>query len=709
MTHSRYPHLLSPGRLGPLQLRNRICVTAMGVSLAEDDGSCGDRLIAYHEEQARGGAGLIIMGATGVSLPVGGVQRNQIDISHDRFLPGLSRLAETVHRHGARIAAQLHHGGLNAGYAAAVHGVPLWTPSLPLPPEPGDFFSAYLPEEIDSSRMIMPQIHEMTEDDIAGVIADFVAGALRAKAAGLDGVEIHGGHGYVLSSFLSPSTNRRTDRYGGTFENRAQLMVETVAAVRAAVGPDFAMWCKLDTREVGKANGITIEDACQTARWLEQAGAHAITATSYHNTSHGKLHSESNIPHPPELNMPGAAAIKAAVSIPVIASGRIEPEAADARIGKGDCDFVAMGRKLLADPFLPAKLAKGRAQDVRPCIYCYTCVSCIYIGTSVRCAVNPELAFEYQRPAVVNGQARRRIAVVGSGPAGMEAARRLALAGQNVALFESGDRLGGALRFASLAYEPNEHLLDWLEHQLSQVPVDVRLGTCATPELLREWGADEVVVATGAIRELPPIPGSDQAHVLSGDDLRSLMLGKSNPTLNEKVGLGARLAAKVGAATGLTANPGFVRKASRQWMPLGSRIAIIGGELVGLELAEFLAERHREVTVVEESGNLGRGLTVVRRARLVAELREHGVSLHTGASGIVILPDGIEFTGLDGDRVKVNADHVIVATGARSDSTLADELVAAGFTVHEVGDGSGVGYIEGAMRSAAEAVGRIII
>ncbi|PZQ46457.1 MAG: NADH:flavin oxidoreductase [Rhodovulum sulfidophilum] len=685
-----------------MELANRMVVAAMGVSLAEEDGTAGDRYIAYHAAQARGGSGLIITGVTGVAWPCGVVQPNQLGISEDRFLPGLRRMTEAVHGHGARIAAQLHHGGLVAAYAAR-WGQPLWAPSMPGPFE-GDFFDHFLPDEIAAfAGGAMPEVRVLDEEDIRTAVRQFADGAVRAREAGFDACEIHGGHGYLLSSFLSPSTNKRTDAYGGSLENRARLMIETLRAVRAAVGADFPVWVKLDSREIGKKVGTTLEDARRVARMLEENGADAIAVTAYHDMGQAKLHSGSNIPHLPESNLPAAKEIKRAVGIPVIASGRVELDRAEAHLAAGGFDFLAMGRKILADPDLPNKLAAGQAAEIRPCVYCYTCVSTAYLRDHVRCAVNPATGYEYLQPRAEAPRGRRYV-VVGGGPGGMEAARRLDALGNEVILIERGARLGGTLRFAALPYPPNERLLDWLEARVAASGVKVLLRTEATPELLRGLQPDEVIVATGARRDLPDIPGAELGHVLSGDDLRGLMLGEVSGPLRAKTGLATRMAARIGAATGLTSDPGFVRRATHWWMPLGKRVAIIGGELVGLELAEFLNERGREVTVIEESANFGRGLSVVRRMRLTPELREHGVALVAGAREIGIGREAVSFTQPDGARREVRADSVIVAMGACGDATLAQALRAAGFSVREVGDCTGVAYIEGAIRGAARAV-----
>lgn len=700
-TSSGSVSLSSPGQIGTLTVPNRIFVTAMGVSLAEEDGTVGERLINYHVAHAKGGAGMIVTGVMGVAWPVGAVQPKQTAISDDRFLPGLKRLVDAVHAVGGRIATQLHHGGLVAGYSAE-DGHPLWAPAIP-PVFSGDFPSYFLPEELAAfAGAVVPEIKILTKEDIAVAVQQFAAAAARAKAAGFDGIEVHGAHGYLLSSFMSPATNTRTDDYGGDLKGRARLLLEVVRAVRDTIGPDFPMWVKIDSREMGKKNGITIDHALELAPMVEAAGADGITISAYHDVGQGKLHSASNIPHEPGIHLEFAAAIRKVVNIPVIASGRVELDRGQKALTEGQFDFLAMGRKILADPDLPVKLAEGRTEDIRPCIYCYTCVSTAYLREQVRCAVRSETGYEDLdwSPAVVPGH----VVIVGGGPGGMEAARRLSQAGAKVTLIEKSDRLGGTLRFAALAYEPNERLLNWLRREIGNSSVDVRLKTQATPELIASLKPDKVIVAVGAVRDMPPIPGNDQDFVLSGDDLRGMMLGEDSASIRRKTSWTTRIATKVGAATGATANLELVRKATHSWMPLGKRITIIGGELVGCELAEFLMERGRDVTIIGEAPKLGGGLLLVRRMRLLSELREHGVAMFPGVTDIRIGNQAVSFTSEQGEAQNVAADHVVVAMGAHGDSTLANALRAAGHDVVEIGDGTGVTYIEGAIRGAAEAV-----
>jgi 2,4-dienoyl-CoA reductase-like NADH-dependent reductase (Old Yellow Enzyme family)/NADPH-dependent 2,4-dienoyl-CoA reductase/sulfur reductase-like enzyme len=706
MVSNAFPNLLSPGRIGTLEIRNRIATTAMGVSMAEEDGTAGERLIAYHEEQAKGGVGLIILGATGVAWPVGCVQWQQAAISEDRFIPGLSKLADRVHAHGAKIAAQLHMGGLVAGYSFAKWGHPLWTPSMPPPPK-GNFAQYFMPDELAGMAGVgMPELKIVEQADLDLLVQQFAQGARRAREAGLDGVEIHGAHGYILSNFLSPAGNTRTDRYGGSRENRARLLREVIEAVRAEVGPDYPMWVKLDLREEGREGGLTIEDAIYNAQAAQAAGADAITCSASHETGDAKLHTQSHTPHQPGLNLPGVAQVKKAVSIPVIGSGRVEPEVGDRAIGNGEADFISMGRKLLADPHLPRKLAEGRRDEVRSCIYCYTCISAIYLGADTRCAIRPETGREFEQWPQPNDSSRH-VVVIGGGPGGMESTRRLGELGHKVTLLEARERLGGTLRFAALAYEPNERLLNWLTREVEESGADLRLGTMATPELLASLKPDAVIVATGAVRGMPDIPGNHHDHVLSGDDLRGMMFGETSDAIKRKTSLFTRVATKVGAATGATANLDLVRKATRAWMPLGDKVVIIGGELVGLELAEFLSERGRTVTVVDDQPNFGKGLSVLRRMRLIPELAEHGVRLEPGAQGIAIGKDAVTWIDAGGAAQSAACDTVIVAKGAQGDSSVADVLRAAGHEVHLIGDAGGVGYIEGAMWGAARAVNAI--
>ena len=302
---------------------------------------------------------------------------------------------------------------------------------------------------------------------------------------------------------------------------------------------------------------------------------------------------------------------------------------------------------------------------------------------------------------------KRKVVVVGGGPGGMEAARRLTLRGHDVTLLEATGHLGGTARIAAIAYEPNGRFVEWLKARLEELKVDVRLNTMATLDSLKALGADAVVVATGAIRRAPDIPGKDLPHVQDGASLRAMLLGEDDAGGKAKGSALERLATGAARALGVTNSPDMVRKASKLWMPVGDRVVIIGGDLVGMELAEFLHERGRKVDIVDDTAMFGAGLSVARRTVMFAELEEAGVGLHVGASQIGIGAEQVEFIDSAGSRASLAADTVIIAKGAEPNRGLYEALKAAGFDAHIVGDCDGVGYIQGAVRTAADVAARI--
>lgn len=706
-----YSHLLSPGRLGNLALRNRIVMAPMGSNFAEQTGHCGERIQAYYEARAAGGAGLLIMGVCAVAFPAGTAEPWQVGVSRDDFIPGLAQLAERVHRHGAKIAMQLQHAG-KVSVRDMAEGRELWVPSMPAPVK-SDIMAALTPEElanfVSSSRGIGggPRIRVMDHADIAQMVEWFAAAAERAQRAGFDGVEIHAAHNYIIAGFLSPYHNQRDDEYGGSLENRSRLLREVLAETRRRVGNDFGVWLRLDAYELHTPGGITLEETCQVAQMAEAAGADAVSVSAYARVTTGTAFTDAPLLHKPAGYLDWAAEVRAAVQIPVIAVGRLEPEVADRAIAEGKADFIAMARKLLADPDLPNKLAAGDPGSIRPCIYCYTCVSQIFINERVKCAVNAFTGHEHQA-VIMPAEQPRHIAVVGGGPAGMEAARIAALRGHRVTLIERSERLGGTLFFAALAYHENGRLLDNLVHQVRALPIDVRLGTAATPELLKTLGVDEVLVASGARRAAPAIPGADLKHVWSGDELRRLMTGdRAEEIAKQKLSLTQRTLMKAGSLTGATNSTEAIQTLSRLWMPLGKQVVIIGGGLVGLELAEFLIERGREVAVLEPGSHLGRELAIVRRWRVLDNLRQHDVPLHTDITLERISKTAVHYRDVGGTSLHLPADSVVLAIGAEPDDSLAACFEASGFKVQRIGDCGELGYIDGAIHSAAEVALRV--
>jgi 2,4-dienoyl-CoA reductase-like NADH-dependent reductase (Old Yellow Enzyme family)/NADPH-dependent 2,4-dienoyl-CoA reductase/sulfur reductase-like enzyme len=701
---SDYQHLLKPGKIGGLTLRNRIIMAPMGSNYAEKDGHCSERIQAFYEARAKGGVGLITMGSIAIAFPAGTAEPYQVGISKDEFIPGLKQLTDRVHAHGAKISVQLQHAGKTAVRDLA-EGRELWVPSMPPAPPQSDIMQSVTLKEL--STFVRPakdtpvKIRVMDKADIAQMIEWFAAAAKRAQQAGFDGIELHSAHSYILAGFLSSYYNKRDDEYGGSIENRARLLLEVIAAIRERIGSNFPVWLRLDAHELNTPGGITLEDCIAVAKMAEKASFNAVSISAYSALTNGSAFTAAPLVHKPAGFLDWAAAVKKEVSIPVIAVGRLEPAVADSAIASGKCDFVAMGRKLLADPELPNKLIVNREADIRPCIYCYVCVSQVFINQRVKCAVNPRTGKEFELNVIMTDKPKN-IVVVGGGPAGIEAAMTASERGHNVILLERSKRLGGTLFFATLAYPENGKLLDYQLKQLSQSNVQVKLNTTASPELLKSLNADEVFVATGASRDMPDVDGATLNHVWSGEQLRQLLTGEVSASTRAQLGPFQRLMVGTGNLLGLTKQIGALQYLSYVWMPLGKRVTIVGGGLVGLELAEFLAKRGREVTVIEESRDLGTELSIVRRWRVLDHLKSLGVTIATEAKVTSIDTQAVHYQVKEGKQSAL-ADTVVMASGIAADRRLADSLTEAGLKVKVIGDCNEVGYIEGALSSGYQA------
>ncbi|CAB4331638.1 unannotated protein [freshwater metagenome] len=699
-----HPTLLTQGRIGSVETRNRIVLPAMDQNSC-DDGEITDLNVAHYEARARGGVGLLILETSAVAWPIGATSLHQPALSDDRFIPGLKRLAEAAHRHGSKMFVQACHHGKTAGVDAMQDREQL-VPSVPLPADENDLSSVTMDELMKMAGLTggkRAQQRAATAEDLAWVVDQFADAAERVQKAGLDGIEVHAAHGYLISTFLSPHYNLRDDEYGGSVENRARLLVEIVTAIRKRCGADFGIIVRLDGREYVDG-GITPELSAEYAVLAESAGADAIHVTASGPNSMGVGFTNGPLPWQPDQYLGLAAVVKKSVSIPVIAVGRIFPDAAETHVKNGDCDFVSMGRQLLADPDLPAKLLSGTPERVRTCINCFVCVAQNFWDGAPICAVNAELG-HYDEGPLRPATERRRVVVVGGGPGGLEAARVAAVRGHSVTLLEKSPHLGGTARFSSLTTPMNAELVRYLSTEISLLDVDIRTSTPATADLLRELQADVVVVATGARRERPDISGADLPHVFSGDDLRGLLTG-DDPAAAARLPVHRRLMVSVGRSLGFMSSMDRVRSMSKRWMPIGKRVVVVGGGLVGVELAEYLAERGRTVTVLEEGDKLGVEMAHPRRARALFEARNHGVSFITGAQLTGITESGVSYQAGE-ETHTVRSDAVVIASGVHADESIAEQLRADGFDVHVVGDAASVGYIEGAVRTGYLA-GRLI-
>jgi len=657
----RYAHLLSPGRLGPLALKNRILMTPMGTNQECSDGRLGERILDYYEARARGGVALVIAGVAAVTWPEGACNPNQAALSDDRFLPDWEDFARRCHRHGAKAAAQLQHASKVAQEDVKA-GRPMWVPSVP-EPKTGDLFAELSRAEVAKAASAYSApgakvaYHVMSEADIAWVVERFADAAARAQRAGLDGVEIHAGHGYLLSAFLSPASNRRSDGYGGSLENRARLLGETLRAVRARVGAGFAVWCRLDAKELRIPGGICEEDAQRTAELAQAAGADAVHVSAYADPTSGIAFTDAPLVHEPAGFLPYAEAIKRRLSIPVIAVGRIEPEVAEAALRAGRCDFVAMGRKLLADPELPRRLAEGRPEAARPCVYAYRCVGNVFLREASRCVVNPALGREAElalRPA----ERPRQIAVIGGGPVGLELARTAAQRGHPVVLFEREPVLGGRARLAARLDAELARYVAWLERAAREAGVRVQLGVDAAPSRLL-GSADVFVVATGGRRPAPLAAVAECPRVEAVDRLGALL----------------------------------------DDLAPGRCIAVSGSDVVAVKAAEALAQAGHAVTLLEQGG-FAPEMGLPRRWRAADLLARLGVERIKGTTETTLVPGGVRHRTAQREG-EIVCDLLIDARRLAPDETLADRLRAAGAEAHAVGDCRGPLYLEAGLLEAA--------
>lgn len=676
---------------------NRIVLPAMDMNVSED-GEIEQREIDHYVARAAGGAGLIITGACAIAFPFGAASMKEPGLSDDKFIPGLKALADAVHAAGAKLCVQSTHHGKIARVDMA-NDRPVLAPSMP-------DYEYDMTALADCTREELGRLgaatagkktiyKEMDHEDIAWLVSEWADAAERVARSGADAIEIHAAHGYILGVFLNRRDNRRTDDYGGSLENRARLACEVIAAVKERVGDRLAILVRVAGQEYGQEDGLTLAEATEASVLFQRAGADAIDVTGWGRNPFDNF-TDGPLPDGIGAYLDNTAAIKTAVAIPVIAVGRMLPEISETAIDDGKADFVAMGRQLLADPDLPNKLRAGTPEQVRPCINCYLCVNENFFDDTPFCAVNPALGNETLLP-LTPAPTRQHTVVVGAGPAGLEAARVLTERGHRVTVLDKADRLGGTMWFSTMTTEANEPLVRWYASEVKRLGMDVRLNTPATVESIRALRPDRVIVATGAIRPAPAIPGGDLPLVQTGDTLRNLILGSASAG---EAGLGLRVLGRLGKLSGITKSPGLIRRLTKIALPMGKNVVVIGGSLVGLELAEFLAERGRNVTLLHESQQLGLPLAMPRRWTVVRHAREHGVDIKRNVTVTRITSSGVEWTDRKDRSDSAAADMVIYADGTVAAAPLADELRAAGVEVEVIGDAGDMGYIHGAIHSA---------
>ena len=620
-----YPHLFSPISIGRLEIPNRIVMSPMGTNYAADTGAVSDRLIRHYVERARGGTGLIIVENTTVQYPLGRGGARHLRIDADEFTPGLNRLAEAVQRQGARVAIQLNHSGALTS-AARAGATPVGPSDVPVAP------GGTIPRPL-------------TIAEIDEIVRYFVAAGLRAQKAGFDAIEVHGAHGYLLSEFLSPYTNRRTDEYGGSLENRLRFPLRVIQGLRHILSLHFPIWMRINGEDFVEG-GLGLDEVKVIAQALVAAGLDALHVSAALPSARQKQVEPMRYEQGWKLYL--ATAIRNAVGVPVMATSVIrEPAFAEQAIAEGQTDLVVIGRGLLADPNWANKAACGQAERINRCISCNVCLwSRSVQDIGLRCTVNPFLGREEDldfEPAVTP----KRVMVVGGGPAGMEAAWAASQRGHQVTLCEQTDRLGGMLQIGSRPPGKDKllWLLDMLNRQLVETHVDIRLSTRVTRDIVEYARPDVVILATGTLPWLPPLQGLESPNVVIAWDV-----------LRDEVSIE------------------------------NEQVAIIGGGMVACETAVLLAGQGNRVTLVEMLEDLAQDVEPTTRMDLLQHLSELGIRSYVRCQARLVQADGVYCELQDGQEVVIPAERVVLSAGSRPARELADELRAVDIPFRLIGD-----------------------
>lgn len=607
----KFNAMFQPITIGPVTVRNRFVVPPMGNNFANTDGTMSGQSAAYYRERAKGGFGLITIEATVVHKGAKGGPRKPC-LYDDSTIESFRRVIDACHKEGAKVSIQLQNAGPEGNAKNA--GAPI-TAATSISSEVGR----------DIPR-------ELSTEEVYELIRGYGQAAKRAMLAGADAVEVHMAHGYLVSTFLSPRTNKRVDEFGGSFENRMRFSRLIIEEIKRETEGKLAVLARINSSDEVQG-GLDVHDSAAIAAYLEDCGVDALHVSRAVHVKDEYMWAPTAVHGGFSASM--AEEIKRAVSIPIITVGRYtEPQFAEVMVREGRCDLVAFGRQSLADPYMPKKAMEEKLDEMIPCIACLQgCVANMYAGKPICCLTNPFLGHEAE--GLKKAEKSKKVMVIGGGVAGLCAAFVARERGHEVSLYESGEILGGNMRLA--AYPPGKgDITNMVRSYIARCERDgvkIETGHEVTEEFIREKNPDAVIVATGSKTLLLPIEGIQDPSLIHGTDL---LEGKRSA---------------------------------------GKKVLVVGGGMVGCETADFLGEQKHDVTVIEFRNEIGADIIHEHKIYLMKNFDEYGVKQITGAKVCRFFPDGVEYETADGTRHETREyDSVVLSMGYRSYNPFGDKL-----------------------------------